>query len=66
MHKRVFADNEFLMSSEVARELGVAKETVLLWERTGKLLAIKATNGFRFFSRAEVERMKHEREAKRA
>ena len=54
------------MSSEVARELGVAKETVLLWERTGKLLAIKATNGFRFFSRAEVERMKHEREAKRA
>lgn len=59
-------NDELLMTSETARELGISQGTVLLWERTGKLVAIKTTNGRRLFRRSEVDRVKREREVERA
>ncbi len=58
-------DNEFLMTTETARELKVAPQTVIQWERSGKLPAVKTTNGRRLFRRSDVERVKREREARR-
>jgi MerR HTH family regulatory protein len=37
--------DELMMTSEAARTLEVARETILLWERNGKLPAMKTTNG---------------------
>jgi predicted site-specific integrase-resolvase len=63
MHEPVSTDNEYLMTSDVARELEIAKETVLQLNRNGKLHAIRAANGFRLFRRADVEKLKQERGA---
>ena len=52
---------EFLMTSAAARVAGVAKETIIYWEKTGKLPAIKTSNGRRLFLRADVERVAKER-----
>jgi excisionase family DNA binding protein len=65
MHDTGTPDNDFLMTSDAARELGIAKETVLFWERTGKLPAIRTQNGRRLFRRSDIERLKREREAAR-
>jgi predicted site-specific integrase-resolvase len=54
------------MTSEAARELEVAPTTLLTWDRTGKIRSIKTTNGRRLFPRSEIERVKREREQKRA
>jgi excisionase family DNA binding protein len=64
MNNTATTDRDFLMTSDAARELGVARETVLLWERTGRLPAIRTQNGRRLFRRSDVERVKREREAK--
>lgn len=53
---------QYLMTSAAARLLGIAKETVLLWERNGKLPAIRTDNGRRLFWRSDVERLAKERE----
>jgi excisionase family DNA binding protein len=65
MNDAVTSDNDFLMTSGAARLAEVSKETILLWERQGKLPAVKTDNGRRLFRRADVERLKREREARR-
>ena len=54
-----------LLTSEVARINAVAPETVRLWERSGRLRAVKTAGGVRLFDRRDVERLAREREAKR-
>jgi predicted site-specific integrase-resolvase len=58
--------DQLSMTSEAARELEVAPTTLLTWDRTGKIRSIKTTNGRRLFPRSEIERVKREREQKRA
>ena len=58
--------NEILSTSTAARELNVAAQTVRLWERTGKLPAVKTTDGRRLFSRSDIEKLKRERAAREA
>lgn len=56
--------NEILSTSTAARELNVAAQTVRLWERLGKLPAVKTTDGRRLFFRSDVEKLKRERAAR--
>jgi len=61
----VAAEPQFLESGPVARELGVAVETLRYWERTGKIVAAQRTaGGHRLYTRAEVERIRQAREAR--
>ena len=55
--------NEILSTSTAARELSVAAQTVRLWERIGKLPAVKTTDGRRLFFRSDIEKLKRERAA---
>ena len=57
------ASNVWLLTSEVARILGVSPETVRLWEGLGRLKATKTEKGVRLFERHEVERFARERRA---
>jgi excisionase family DNA binding protein len=67
MHKTKDSDNEFPLTSPVARELGVSSQYVIQLANEGKLAAIKTANGVRLFKRMDVERFKAERvEKKRA
>jgi excisionase family DNA binding protein len=50
-----------LLTSEVARELKVAPDTVRRLERLGKLPALKTAQGVRLFDRRDVERLARER-----
>ena len=47
-----------VFTSEVARMLTIANETVRAWERRGILKARRTTSGVRVFSRAEVEQLR--------
>jgi DNA-binding transcriptional MerR regulator len=58
--------SEFLMTTDVAREAEVAGQTVILWERTKKLPALRTANGTRLFRRIDVDRFLRERAAKKA
>jgi DNA-binding transcriptional MerR regulator len=51
--------------SEAARELGVAPETVRVWERRGLLRATRTPSGTRVFERADVLELARKREAAR-
>ena len=53
---------EFVLVSEAARILSVTQQTVRLWERTGRLPAIRVSGGVRVFRRDEVERLAAERQ----
>jgi len=52
-----------LLTSEVARILEVSSETVRVWERLGRLPALKTGRGVRLFDRRDVERLVRERRA---
>jgi excisionase family DNA binding protein len=52
-----------LLTSEVARILNVTPETVRLWERIGRLHAVKTARGVRLFDRRDVEHLARERQA---
>ena len=58
---------DILLTSQVARILDVSSETVRLWERLGRLPALKTEKGVRLFDRADVtalaERLARERRA---
>ncbi len=54
-----------LFVNEAARILGVAAETVRLWERDGRLRATRTPNGTRVFERADVLDLQRRREAAR-
>jgi excisionase family DNA binding protein len=49
-----------LLTSEVARILGVSSETVRIWHRHGRLVAVKTDGGVRLFDRHDVERLARE------
>jgi DNA-binding transcriptional MerR regulator len=51
-----------ILSSETARLLDVSIATVHQWERTGRLFALKTSNGTRLFNRDDVLRLKAERD----
>jgi hypothetical protein len=60
------AEVDLLQTGDVARMLEVSAETVRLWERLGRLPALKTERGVRLFHRRDVERLAREREARRA
>lgn len=55
-----------LLTGQVAQILDVSPETVRLWERLGRLPALKTERGVRLFDRRDVERLAGEREQRRA
>lgn len=55
------APRDLVFTSEAARILEVSPETVRLWERAGKLAALRASGGVRLFERSEIEKVAHER-----
>jgi predicted site-specific integrase-resolvase len=52
---------DLILTAEAARIAHVASETIRLWERQGRLSAIKTSRGVRLFDRADVERLARER-----
>ena len=54
---------DLILTTEAAQIAHVASETIRLWERTGRLAAIKTSGGVRLFDRADVERLAQERAA---
>jgi excisionase family DNA binding protein len=55
-----------VLSGEAAQILDVSVDTVRLWERQGRLRALKTTHGVRLFDRQEVERLARERQSQRS
>jgi DNA-binding transcriptional MerR regulator len=56
---------QLLTVGDVARRLGIAAETVRLWERLGKLpVAERTASGMRLWNGADVERLRRAREVK--
>jgi DNA-binding transcriptional MerR regulator len=53
-------DPHFLTTTDAARMIGVASETVRQWENIGKLQAFRTASGVRLFARADVERVARE------
>ena len=49
--------NDYLTTSDTARMLKRAAATVLYYERTGRLKAIRTQNGIRLFERSDVEKL---------
>lgn len=58
----MFASLDPVLTTEAARILEVAPETVRHWERIGRLPALKTERGVRLFNREDVLRLKAERE----
>lgn len=52
---------ELLTTSTAARILAIAPDTVRLWERKGKLHAIRTASGVRLFDRSEIEMLAEQR-----
>ena len=48
---------DLVLSGEAARILNVSVDTVRLWERLGRLPALKTATGVRLFDRRDVERL---------
>jgi excisionase family DNA binding protein len=59
----VKSPHEFLLTSSVAKILGVTPDTVRVWERLGRLPAIKTSNGTRLFDRRTVDQFARKRQA---
>ncbi len=54
----------YCTTSEVAIRGRVSTATVYLWEKTGRLKAVRLSNGTRLFLRADVTRVIADRAAK--
>jgi excisionase family DNA binding protein len=52
---------DFMSVGDVAKRCGVSSAAVRLWERSGKLVAIRTSGGVRLFHRDDVERFHAER-----
>jgi len=52
-----------LLTNEVAHILNVSPDTVRLWERLGRLPAVKTPGGVRLFAQRDVEQLALERSA---
>ena len=59
------SETDLLLTSEVARVLGVSPATVCNLERKGDLPATRTTAGVRIFVRADVTRCAQQRAARR-
>lgn len=55
-----------LTTKSAALRLGVVGETVRLWERTGRLPAIRTESGQRLFRLGDVERLAAQRQRETA
>jgi excisionase family DNA binding protein len=55
-----------LLTNEVALLLRISPATVRVWERMGKLRALKTAGGVRLFERRDVEELAREHAARRA
>ena len=51
----------FLLTNDAARLLNVSPQTIRVWERAGRLAAVKTAGGVRLFDRRDVERLARER-----
>ena len=60
------ASTDLLLTGEAARVLDVSADTIRLWERTGRLPAVKTARGVRLFDRRDIERLARERAQGRA
>ena len=49
--------SDYLTTSDTARILNRAGATVLYYERTGRLKAIRTQGGIRLFERSDVEKL---------
>jgi DNA-binding transcriptional MerR regulator len=58
--------SDYLTTSDTARILKRAGATVLYYERTGRLKAIRTQGGIRLFERADVERLAGQLQSKTA
>jgi DNA-binding transcriptional MerR regulator len=58
------AEPEYMATNDAAKALDRAKDTVLYYERTGRLKAIRTEGGIRLFLRSDVERLAAELKAK--
>jgi DNA-binding transcriptional MerR regulator len=56
--------NEFLTTNDAAKVLRKAPSTVILYEKQGKLAAMRTQGGVRLFLRHDVERLAAEQERK--
>jgi len=55
-----------LTVGEAARALGLSPDSIRLYEREGKLAAVKTSGGMRLFDPRDVEALRQSREALRA
>ena len=55
-----------LLTSEAARILGVAPQTLRLWEKLGHVKALKTAAGVRLFDPRDIERLARQRELRAA
>jgi predicted site-specific integrase-resolvase len=55
---------DYLLTSEVARTLGVSAATVSGWVRLKKIHVLRTASGVRLFPAAEVERVRQARAAR--
>jgi DNA-binding transcriptional MerR regulator len=58
--------SDYLTTSDTARILNRAGATVLYYERTGRLKAIRTQGGIRLFERSDVERLARQLQSKTA
>jgi excisionase family DNA binding protein len=52
--------HKFLTTTDAAHAIGVSAETIRLWEKLGKLPAVRTESGLRLFSRKDVDRVARE------
>jgi DNA-binding transcriptional MerR regulator len=55
-----------LMSADVAKQAGVTSEMVRVWERAGRLRAMRTLSGVRLFRQADVTRLLKQRQRRAA
>ena len=61
------AEPLFFETSDLAREFGVARETVVSWDRAGLIgPAARTPGGRRIYTRAQVEEIRRLREERQA
>ena len=56
-------NDTLMLASEAGRLLDVSAATIRVWEKTGRLPAIRTAGGVRLFAASAIERLKHERAA---
>lgn len=56
-------NNELLTVGDAARELSLSPDTIRLYEKQGKLRAMRTRGGQRLFQLSDVKRLKADRHA---